>query len=105
MARRTPNVLVRVELLVAVDRNIFRRFRWRRWWRPIGAIKATDVGDMRLVVTDVIRVLVLGHDELDERTTLPVISTEDFLQTQLPRVAGRVIPVLLRAIRVPPPDD
>ena len=74
MARWTPNVHVRVELIVAVDRNIFRRFRWRRWWRPVGAIKATDIRDMRLMVTDVIRVLVLGHDKLDKRTTLPVVT-------------------------------
>ena len=105
MARWTSNVHVRVELLVAIDGNVFRRFCWRRWWRPVGTIKATDIRDVRLVVTDVIRVLVLCHDELDKRTSLPVISTEDFLQAELARVAGRIVPILLRAIRVPPPDD
>ena len=83
MARRTPNVLIRVDLLITVDRNIFRRFCWRRWWRPVGTIKATDIWDMRLMMTDVIRVLVLGHNKLDKRATLPVISTEDFLQVEL----------------------
>ena len=82
MARWTPNVHVRVELLVTIDGNVFRRLCWRCWWRPVGTIKATDIGDMRLVVTDIIRVLVLGHDELDKRTTLPVVSTEDFLRVQ-----------------------
>ena len=53
------------------------------WWRPVGTIKATDIWDMRLVMTDVIRVLVLGHYELDKRTSLPVVSTEDFLQVEL----------------------
>ena len=105
MARWTSYVHVRVELLVTIDRNIFRRFRWRRWWRPVGAIKSADVRDMRFMITDIIRVLVLGHDELDKRTTLPVVSTEDFLQVQLPRIAGRIVPILLWAIRVPPPDN
>ena len=63
MAGWTPNVLIRVELIVTIDGNVFSR---RLWWRSVGPIQAADVWHVRLVTPDVIRVIVLDHDELDE---------------------------------------
>ena len=53
--------------MVTIDWNILESLRGRRRRRrSVGAIQATDVGHVRLVLTDEVYVVIVREDELDE---------------------------------------
>ena len=55
-------------------------------------------------MADVVDAIFFRHDELDEGTSTPVIFPENIGESQFAGETGRVVPVLLWTVRVPPPD-
>ena len=66
-------------------------------------VEASIVWYARLVTANVFDIVVSGHYESDEEAASPIVFTRHVRQHHSSASLSLVIPVLLRAISVPPP--
>ena len=78
---------------------------WRPRRRAVWSVRAANVGDAGPCNTDLVDLIVRCHDELDERAGRPLIVAEELRQLDAPCASRLVVPALLGATDVPPPDE
>ena len=95
---------VHLHIVNTTRRRVFDWCARRRWRWPIWTVKTTYIRYAWFSTADVLDIIVGSNDELDKRTTAPIVFSKEIRQSYSSVALSLVIPVLLRAVSVPPPD-
>ena len=102
---RRISVRVHRHIVVAARVRVLDGSARRSWRWSVRAVKTTYIWYAWFVASNVFDVIVVGHYELDEGAASPVVLAEDVRKPHSSVSLSLVVPVLLRAICVPPPNE
>ena len=106
LADRIRRIVVGIHLhiVVAARVRVLDGCAWRRRRWPVWTVKTTYIWYAWFMTADVLDIIVGSNDELDKRATGPIVFPKYIRQSHSSVSLRLEVPVLLRAISVPPPD-